>query len=110
MRRYDTIDLEKPGSGTWKHRETGTEEVILASTSRMALLREMHRDADEPEVGEALLARLVPVDIVFLERFRLTYYPKLELVQLDRDISASRWPPTELAPREGYFGQPAGAG
>jgi molybdopterin-guanine dinucleotide biosynthesis protein len=56
----------------------------LASTSRMALLREMHTDADEPDV-EVLLARLVPVDIVFLEGFRLTYYPKLELVLLDRD-------------------------
>lgn len=80
----ETIDLEKPGSGTWKHREAGAEEVILASTSRMALLREMHTDADEPDV-EVLLARLVPVDIVFLEGFRLTYYPKLELVLLDRD-------------------------
>src|SRR5271157_2067977 len=25
-------------------------------------------------------------------------------------VSVSRWPPTELAPREGYFGQPAGSG
>jgi molybdopterin-guanine dinucleotide biosynthesis protein B len=80
----ETVDLEKPGSGTWKHREAGAQEVILASTSRMALLREMPTDADEPDV-EALLARLVPVDIVFLEGFRLTYYPKLEFVQPERD-------------------------
>src|SRR5271165_1398120 len=25
-------------------------------------------------------------------------------------VSVSRWPPTELAPCEGYFGQPAGSG
>jgi molybdopterin-guanine dinucleotide biosynthesis protein B len=80
----DTVDLEKPGSGTWMHREAGAEEVILASTSRIALLREMPTDADEPDV-EALLARLAPVDIVLLEGFRLTYYPKLELVQPERD-------------------------
>jgi molybdopterin-guanine dinucleotide biosynthesis protein MobB len=36
----DTVDLEKPGNGTWKHREAGDEEVILASTARIALLRE----------------------------------------------------------------------
>jgi molybdopterin-guanine dinucleotide biosynthesis protein MobB len=35
----DEIDLEKPGSGTWKHRQAGAEEVLLASTSRIALLR-----------------------------------------------------------------------
>jgi molybdopterin-guanine dinucleotide biosynthesis protein B len=80
----DSIDLEKPGSGTWKHRKAGAEEVILASTSRIALLREMPTDAEEPDV-EALLARLAPVDVVFLEGFRLTFYPKLELVQPDRD-------------------------
>jgi molybdopterin-guanine dinucleotide biosynthesis protein MobB len=61
----ETVDLEQPGSGTWKHREAGAQEVILASTSRMALLREMPTDADEPDV-EDLLARLAPVDLVFL--------------------------------------------
>lgn len=80
----DTVDLEKPGSGTWKHREAGAEEVILASTSRVALLREAPTNDDEPDV-ESLLARLTPVDVVFLEGFRLTFYPKLELVQPERD-------------------------
>ncbi len=77
----ETVDLEKP---TWKHREAGAQEVILASTSRMALLREMSTDADEPDV-EDLLARLAPVDIVFLEGFRLTWYPKLEFVEPERN-------------------------
>ena len=80
----EAVDLEKPGSGTWKHREAGAQEVILASTRRMALLREMPADADEPDV-EALLARLAPVDIVFLEGFRLNWYPKLEFVQTEQD-------------------------
>lgn len=80
----DTVDLERPGSGTWRHREAGAEEVILASATRFALLREEAVDADEPDV-EMLLGRLAPVDIVFLEGFRLTWYPKLELVQPERD-------------------------
>jgi molybdopterin-guanine dinucleotide biosynthesis adapter protein len=80
----ETVDLEKRGSGTWKHREAGAQEVILASTSRIAILREMPTDEDEPDV-EALLARLAPVDIVLLEGFRLTYYPKLEFVEPERD-------------------------
>lgn len=39
---------------------------------------------DEPDV-EALLARLDPVAVVFLEGFRLTYYPKPEFVESARD-------------------------
>lgn len=80
----DSVDLERPGSGTWKHREAGAAEVILASATRIALLREDPIDADEPDV-EMLLSRLAPVDMVFLEGFRLTWYPKLELVQPERD-------------------------
>lgn len=80
----ETVDLEKPGSGTWKHREAGAREVVLASTSRMAILREIPTNEDEPDV-EALLARLAPVDMVLLEGFRLTYYPKLEFVQPERN-------------------------
>jgi hypothetical protein len=37
-----------------------------------------------PHVG-VLRARLPPVDIVFLEGFRLTYHPKLEMVQPQRN-------------------------
>jgi molybdopterin-guanine dinucleotide biosynthesis protein MobB len=70
----DEIDFEKLGSGTWKHGQAGAEEVILASTSRIALLREMPTAADEPDV-EVLLARLALVDIVLLEGFLLTYFP-----------------------------------
>jgi molybdopterin-guanine dinucleotide biosynthesis adapter protein len=80
----DTLDLEKPGSGTWSHREAGAEEVMLASASRFAILREMPTDDDEPDV-DALLARLAEVDIVLLEGFKLTFYPKVELVQPDHD-------------------------
>jgi len=50
----------------------------------MALLREMPTDEDEPDV-EALLARLAPVDIVLLERYRLTCYPSVKIVQPERD-------------------------
>src|SRR5271166_2442549 len=35
---------------------------------------------------------------------------RLTLSRSVRAVSVSRWPPTELAPREGYFGQPAGSG
>jgi molybdopterin-guanine dinucleotide biosynthesis adapter protein len=86
----DTVDLEKPGSGTWRHREAGAQEVILASNTRMALLREMPTEDDEPDV-EALLGRLADADIVFLEGFRLTWYPKLELVQPDRNRRLIAW-------------------
>jgi molybdopterin-guanine dinucleotide biosynthesis adapter protein len=76
----DAVDLEKPGSGTWKHRAAGAAEVMIASASRFALLREMPPDTTEPDVAD-LLARMAPVDIVLLDGFRRSNYPKMEVVQ-----------------------------
>jgi molybdopterin-guanine dinucleotide biosynthesis adapter protein len=80
----DAIDLERPGSGTWKHRAAGAEEVRIASASRFALLREMPRDTQEPDLG-SLLARMAPVDIVLLDGFRRSFSPKIEVVPFGQD-------------------------
>jgi molybdopterin-guanine dinucleotide biosynthesis protein B len=80
----DAVDLEKPGSRTWKHRAAGATEVMIASASRFALLREIPRDTVEPDVGD-LLARMAPVDIVLLDGFRRSTYPKVEVVPRGQD-------------------------
>jgi molybdopterin-guanine dinucleotide biosynthesis adapter protein len=75
----DAVDLERRGSGTWKHRAAGAAEVMIASASRFALLREMPPDTAEPDVSD-LLARMAAVDIVLLDGFRRSSYPKMEVV------------------------------
>ncbi|MDR3530003.1 MAG: molybdopterin-guanine dinucleotide biosynthesis protein B [Rhodopila sp.] len=80
----DAVDLERQGSGTWKHRAAGAEEVMIASASRFALLREMPKDTQEPDVG-SLLTRMAPVDIVLLDGFRRSDYPKMEVVPSGQD-------------------------
>jgi molybdopterin-guanine dinucleotide biosynthesis adapter protein len=80
----DAVDLERPGSGTWKHRKAGAEEVMIANGRRFALLREMPSNTVEPDVG-ALLARMAPVDIVLLDGFRRTSsMPKMEVVPIEK--------------------------
>jgi molybdopterin-guanine dinucleotide biosynthesis protein B len=75
----DAVDLERQGSGTWKHRAAGAAEVMIASAGRFALLHEMPPDTAEPEVS-VLLARRAPVDLVLLDGFRRSSYPKMEVV------------------------------
>jgi molybdopterin-guanine dinucleotide biosynthesis protein MobB len=76
----DKVDLERAGSGTWKQREAGAEEVMVASATRFALMRELPKGVEEPDLG-GLLARMAPVDIVLLDGFRRSLYPKVEVVQ-----------------------------
>ena len=80
----DAVDLERQGSGTWKHRAAGAAEVMVASASRFALLHEMPTSTTEPEVAD-LLAHMTPVDLVLLDGFKRSFYPKMEVVQAGRD-------------------------
>ena len=73
----DTIDLERPGSGTWKHREAGAEEVLVASGTRWALMHEL-RGADEPSLRD-LLARMSPVDLVLVEGYKAGRHRRIEV-------------------------------
>ncbi|WP_112311187.1 molybdopterin-guanine dinucleotide biosynthesis protein B [Pseudogemmobacter bohemicus] len=70
------VDLDQPGKDTWRHREAGAAEVVLASSKRFAILRE-HR-GPEPDLT-AVLARLAPVDLVLVEGYKRDSHPKIEV-------------------------------
>ena len=74
---HHDVDLDSPGKDTWRHREAGAQEVILATGRRWALLHEL-RDAPEPPLAE-LLTHLQPVDLVLVEGWKSGAYPKLEI-------------------------------
>lgn len=73
---HHEVDLDHPGKDTYRHRAAGAQEVVLASASRMALLRE-HR-GEEPELRE-ILARMAPVDLVLVEGYKRDTHPKIEV-------------------------------
>ncbi|MBF0333749.1 MAG: molybdopterin-guanine dinucleotide biosynthesis protein B, partial [Alphaproteobacteria bacterium] len=58
---HHAFDVDKPGKDSYRHREAGATEVMVASTQRWALMHEL-RDEAEPSVEE-LIARMTPVDL-----------------------------------------------
>ena len=71
------FDVDMPGKDSWRHRQAGASEVLVASTERWALMREL-RGAAEWSLPD-LLARLSPVDLVIVEGFRRSRHPKIEV-------------------------------
>lgn len=71
------FDIDRPGKDSYQHREAGAHEVLIASSRRWALLHEL-RDAPEPSLAD-LLARLSPVDLIIVEGFKASPYPKIEV-------------------------------
>jgi len=74
---HHSIDLDTPGKDSWRHRQAGAHEVMLASTRRWALLHEL-REAPEPTLSE-LISRLERCDLVLVEGFKHEPIAKLEV-------------------------------
>lgn len=73
---HHTFDVDHPGKDSFRHRQAGASEVLLASSNRIALMQEL-RGAAEPPL-EALLTRLSPVDLVLIEGYKRDAHPKIE--------------------------------
>ena len=73
---HHSCDVDHEGKDTYRHRQAGANEVILASRARFAL---MHEIRDEQEVTlETLLSKLSPVDLVLVEGFKKGHHKKIE--------------------------------
>lgn len=83
---HHAFDIDRPGKDSHRHREAGADEVLIASSSRWALMHEL-RGAAEPTLGE-LLGRMSPVDLVLIEGFKRNPHIKIEV---HRQANAKPW-------------------
>jgi molybdopterin-guanine dinucleotide biosynthesis protein B len=74
---HHSFDIDQPGKDSWRHRQAGAREVMIASDRRWALMHEL-RDAPESSLDE-LLQRLGPVDLVLVEGFKRHPHYKIEV-------------------------------
>ncbi len=74
---HHNFDIDRPGKDSFRHREAGAQEVLVASGHRWALMHEL-RDEAEPSMEE-LSARLSPCDLVLVEGYKFSAIPKLEV-------------------------------
>ena len=73
---HHSFDIDHPGRDSYRHRDAGARQVLLASRNRWALMHEL-RDEDEPSLGD-LLKQLSPVDLVLIEGYKRDRHPKIE--------------------------------
>lgn len=74
---HHRVDVDAPGTDSYRHRESGAREVILAGGQRYAVMHE-YREREPLEV-DALIDRLSPCDLVLVEGFKYGSHPKLEV-------------------------------
>lgn len=74
---HHSFDIDQPGKDSWEHRQAGAREVLVASSARWALMRELRSDT-EPRLPD-LLTHMSPVDLVIIEGFKRERHPKIEI-------------------------------
>lgn len=81
---HSGFDIDTPGKDSWRHREAGAREVLLASDSRLVKMREFEVPG-QPSVHR-LIAELLECDWVLVEGFKHADILKIELFDPSRGV------------------------
>ena len=75
---HHDFDIDKPGTDSFKHRQSGASEVIISSSKRWAKIIE-NNNKTEKKLDE-LLKEFIDVDLVIVEGFKNENHPKIEII------------------------------
>jgi molybdopterin-guanine dinucleotide biosynthesis protein B len=75
---HHRFDIDHPGKDTFRHREAGAFEVVVASDTRLALMREFEV-ANRPTVHQLIAELYDGVDWVLVEGFKDSDLLKIEV-------------------------------
>jgi molybdopterin-guanine dinucleotide biosynthesis adapter protein len=74
---HHDFDIDHEGKDSWRHRQAGAFEVVIASDRRLAKMRE-YPSTMAPNVDQ-LIAELSECDWVLVEGFKNASLPKIEI-------------------------------
>jgi molybdopterin-guanine dinucleotide biosynthesis protein MobB len=82
---HHRFDIDTPGKDSYRLRQAGAEQVMIASRGRWVWMAETP-DQDEARLSD-MLTRLgeVDVDLILIEGFKHEHYPKIELHRVELD-------------------------
>ena len=75
---HHSFNIDHEGKDTWRHRAAGAFEVVVASNTRLALMREFEQ-ASTPNVHQVIAELYDGVDWVIVEGFKNSNLHKLEV-------------------------------
>jgi len=78
---HHDFDVDQPGKDSWRHRQAGAFEVVIASDRRLAKVREF--EVPQRPTVHQLLAELVECDWALVEGFKHADILKIEVWRAD---------------------------
>ena len=78
---HHEFNIDKPGTDSYLHRQSGSQEVIVSSSKRWVKINELG-NRQEKNLKD-LLSELDSPDIVIVEGFKNESHPKIEIIKED---------------------------
>ena len=69
------FDVDKKGKDTYKHREAGSETVIISSKNRLAMIKELKEETELNDIIKMVLDK----DIILIEGYKKSNLRKIEV-------------------------------
>jgi molybdopterin-guanine dinucleotide biosynthesis protein B len=82
---HHNFEIDKPGTDSFLHRQSGSRQVIISSSKRWAKISELH-DSKEKRLND-LLNELNKPDVVIVEGFKNEDHLKIEVIKDPSDPS-----------------------
>jgi molybdopterin-guanine dinucleotide biosynthesis protein B len=69
------FDIDQPGKDSWRHAQAGSDAAVIASPTKLALVRRLEREQTLDEIAAAM----PKVDIIITEGYKHEGKPKIEV-------------------------------
>jgi molybdopterin-guanine dinucleotide biosynthesis protein MobB len=69
------FEIDQPGKDSWRHAQAGSDAAVIASPTRLAMVRRLEREQTVDEV----VATMPPLDIIITEGYKQEGKPKIEV-------------------------------
>ena len=77
---HHQFDIDQPGKDSYELRQAGAAQMLIASRTRLAWVKESTEDNPEPGLQETLqVLDTDQLDLVLVEGFKQALFPKIEL-------------------------------
>ncbi len=70
------FEVDREGKDSWRHKRAGAHTVVISSSNKVALIRDVERDLTLEEIREKLIR---DVDLILSEGYKKDIQPKIEI-------------------------------
>jgi molybdopterin-guanine dinucleotide biosynthesis protein B len=75
------FEVDREGKDSWRHKKAGAHTVVLSSSQKLALIRDVERDLNLEEIRDKLIQ---DVDLILTEGYKKDVQPKIEVFREEK--------------------------